>query len=283
MGLKPLTGEQWRSSLRTALAGLIAAPIALHWGGDTGLDVWYCLYGVARSNLADQRLSAQAARDQLLGSCLGGGIAAGLVMLGNRWILVGVAYLLVELVGKRWGLSSGSRTNAAIAALLLLLVPAYGQEGALWVVYRISWYLLGLAIGMATERLLWARSERQRLAELERNLVAILRAVHQAPADPAAAAAARAAAEPVDQERRLVCAFRQVRELARQVAAEDPDGWSRGGGERRLRSLERAMVHGAALLRHPSHLELAGPLARRCTELDRSALAQELSELGAPA
>ena len=278
MAFRPLTAEQWRSSLRTALAGLIAAPIALHWGGDTGLDVWYCLYGVARSNLADQGLSARAARDQLLGSCIGGGIAAVLVMLGNSWILVGVAYLLVELVGKRWGLSSGSRTNAAVAALLLLLVPAYGREGALWVVHRISWYLLGLAIGMATERLLWPRSERQRLAELERNLVAILRAVHQAPGDPAAAGAA----EPMDQERRLVRAFRQVRELAQQVASEDPDGWSQGGGEARLSSLEQAMVHGAALLRHPSHRELAGPLARRCAELDRSALAQELSQLGVP-
>lgn len=281
MGFRPLTAEQWHSSLRTAIAGLVAAPIALNWGGNSGLDVWYCLYGVARSNLADQRLSGRAATEQLLGTLVGGGIGAGLVILGSNGLLVGVAYLLVELIGNRWGLSQGSRTNAIIAAILLLMVPEYGKEGAHWVANRLGWYLLGLAIGMAVERLLWPRGDRQRLAEQERNLIENLQTLRQEQAQEPPAGGRTG--EPMDQERRLVNGFRQVRDLAQLVATADPDGWSRHGGEKRLRGLEQAVFHAAALLRHPSGIETAGPLTRRCAELDLNALVWELDQLAASA
>ncbi len=268
-----LTGEEWRSSLRTAIAGLIAAAIALRWSGDNSVDVWYCLYGVARSNLADQRLSARLARERILGTLFGGAIGAGLVLLGNGWALVGVAYLLVELLGNRLGLSSGSRSNGTVAAVLLLMVPDYGRQGASWVLLRTLWHLIGLAIGMAVEHLLWPRGDKERLAELEHELIVRLQGLNREP-DPAASQRL---------ERQLVSGFRRIRELAEQAAAADPAAWAQRGGDERLRTLEQAVIHGTALVRHPLTAVPEGPLARRCIALDRCALARQLERLGAVA
>lgn len=269
MKLRPLSREQWRSSLRTAFAALITAALTLRWSGATSVDLWYGLYGVARSNLADQRLSVRVARERILGTLFGGVIGTLLLLLGPSWALVGVAYLLVEVLGRHWGFSAGSRVNATVVAVLLFLVPADAQSGPYYVFFRTLWHLLGLSIGMLVEHLFWSRDDRERWREQEAELVALLRSLG-GPEFPAAVESL---------ERKLVEEVRRMRQLAELLASQDPDHWGRSGGQERLTLLETAAVHGAALVRRPASTPEDSPLARRCADLDREALLVSLGQL----
>jgi uncharacterized membrane protein YgaE (UPF0421/DUF939 family) len=259
MGFRPLTTEQWHSSLRTGIAALVAAAITMRWDGSTSLDLWYCLYGVARSNLADQRLSGRLARERIVGTLFGGVIGCVLQLLGPGWIWIGVGYLVVQVLGCHWKLSGGSRSNGAVAVLLLLMVPDHSAAGATYVLDRVLWHLLGLAIGMAVEHLFWPRGDLERLAEVEAQLLKLLGGLDL---QPDAGLAQR-------QERQLVELFRQIRELS-------------GLAEWRLQALEQAVIHAAALLRHPATADRDAPLADRCLALDRQALAHNLAILTGP-
>jgi uncharacterized membrane protein YgaE (UPF0421/DUF939 family) len=272
MGFRPLSTEQWHSSLRTGIAALIAAAITMHWKGSSSLDLWYCLYGVARSNLADQRLSGRLARERIVGTLFGGAIGCALLLLGPGWVWIGIGYLLVQVLGTHCKLSGGSRSNGSIAVLLLMMVPGDSAAGPIYVLHRVLWHLLGLAIGMAVEHLFWPRGDRERLDELEAKLLGLLGGLDLQPDD---ALAQR-------QERQLVEHFRKIRELSRQTADEDPAAWSARQGERRLQDLEQAVIHAAALLRHGPRPGTDGALAQRCLALDQQALARSLAALARP-
>ncbi len=277
MKLQRPSREQWRSSLRTAVAALIAAAITLRWSGHPRLDLWYCLYGVARSNLADQRVSARAARERILGTLFGGAIATALLLLGGGWIWVGIAYLLVELLGSPLRLSAGSRSNATVVAVLMFLVPADAGSGAFYVFFRTLWHLLGLAIGMAVEHLFWPRGDRERLQETEADLLEALQIVeNRMGADPPGEL------DPLGVERRLVGGLRRLRELGQQLREEQPGRWAAQGREERLRQLEQAVIQAMALLRRGPAEAGGGMLARRSAELDRAALAGSLAVLRQP-
>jgi hypothetical protein len=277
MKLQRPSREQWRSSLRAAVAALIAAAITLRWSGDPRLDLWYCLYGVARSNLADQRVSARAARERILGTLFGGAIATALLLLGGGWIWVGIAYLLVELLGNPLRLSAGSRSNATVVAVLMFLVPADAGSGAFYVFFRTLWHLLGLAIGMAVEHLFWPRGDRERLQETEADLLEALQTVEKRMgADPPGEL------DPLGLERRLVGGLRRLRELGQLLREEQPGRWAAQGREERLRQLEQAVIQAMALLRRGPAEAGGGALARRSAALDRAALAGSLAMLRQP-
>ncbi|MCT0200264.1 FUSC family protein [Synechococcus sp. CS-1325] len=269
MGFRPLTTEQWHSSLRIGIASLIAAAITLRWNGSSSLDLWYCLYGVARSNLADQRLSSRLARERIVGTLFGGGVGCALLLLGPGWIWIGVGYLLVQLLGSHWNLSGGSRSNGAVAVLLMMMVPADSAAGPTYVLARVLWHLLGLSIGMAVEHLFWPRGDREQREQLEAKLLGLLADLDL---QPDAVRAQR-------QERQLVELFRQIREMAQLSAHSDPSVGTDLPGEGRLQALEQAVIHGAALLRHPHGPSAEGPLAQRCLSLEREALAGKLAFL----
>ena len=253
-----LTRTQWQGSARIAIATLITAAMVFRWAAGSTVDIWYALYGVARSNLANEELSIRVGRERLWGTAFGGVLAALLLLIGNPWLWVGLAYLLVELLGAHLGLSRGTRTNAMVAAVMVLMVPNNSAEGFNYVLYRTLWHGLGLGIGMAIEHLFWPSNAKQRLIQSEQRLMAFLKDLFLNP-NPSADAA---------KSRQLVQLYRGVRELQ---TTQTP---ARAHG-----SLDHAVAHGAALLRQSN--ASPGPLERHCQQLDREALGKHLAQLEA--
>ncbi|MFZ4803779.1 MAG: hypothetical protein ACOYLI_03850 [Synechococcus lacustris] len=254
-----LTRSQWQGSARIAIATLITGAIVFRWAAGSSVDIWYALYGVARSNLANEELSIRVGRERLLGTAFGGVIAALLLLVGNPWLWVGLAYLLVELLGSQLGLSRGSRTNAMVAAVMVLMVPNNSAEGFNYVLYRTLWHGLGLGIGMAVEHLFWPSNANQRLRQSEQRLIAFLKDLFLNP-NPSGDA---------QQSRQLVQLYRGVRELQTTLVTT-----ARSQGP-----LDHAVVHGAALLRQSN--ASPGPLEQQCQQLDREALGAHLAVLEA--
>ncbi|MFM7675683.1 MAG: FUSC family protein [Synechococcus sp.] len=172
MPLRPLSPQQTRNALLAGFAGFVATALYL-WAGPDAVaqDGFYLVYGAVRSLLPSREASLQAARARLLGSAFGG-VVVFLVMLALRnWLAMGVAYVLIHLIGRRCRFSSATLVNAGVMVVLLLGVPSYGAMGFRYVFDRCLWHALGLGIGMAVERLFWPDSPLQRLIDSERALV----------------------------------------------------------------------------------------------------------------
>ncbi len=61
------------------------------------------------------------------------------VLWRSLMTLVGVGYLLVQLVANRLRLGPGLRINAITMVFLLMLIPTYGQIGFAYTLHRLGW------------------------------------------------------------------------------------------------------------------------------------------------
>lgn len=164
-----------------------------------------------------------------------------LIQALHNWLAIGIGYVLIQLLGRRLGLSSATLMNAVIMTVLILAVPAHERMGGWYVVDRTGWHLLGLLLGMGVERLFWFRSPLERLEDSERGLLGRLKAL--------------LAGTSHDGEEELIdayaahCAVRSI--VLRSPQAHRLDG---EGMRRRQEALEQALRHGVAMVRAPAVL-----------------------------
>ena len=185
--MNSLSPVQWRNALQVGFAGFLAAGLYGCMGPNVNsLDGFYLVYGVARSLLPTPEASWAAARARVVGTVFGGALVSLLMLVLNNWLATGVGYVLIQRIGRGLGLSAAALMNASVMAIMLLAVPAYNREGGWYVLYRTLWHLIGLAIGMAVERLFWFRSATDRLRQSEEQLLQCLRRVCAGEARPSA-------------------------------------------------------------------------------------------------
>jgi uncharacterized membrane protein YgaE (UPF0421/DUF939 family) len=170
--MKPVTSRQLMNSLQVGFAGFLATGLYTLFGNSAGsLNGFYVVYGVARSLLPTPEASLASAKSRVVGTVFGGVVVALLILVLNNWVAIGIGYVVIQLLGRKIGLSPSALLNASIMTVLLLAVPSYNQSGGWFVFFRTTWHLIGLGIGMAVERVFWFRSPQLRLRESEKNLM----------------------------------------------------------------------------------------------------------------
>ncbi len=175
---RPPSPQQIRNALQVGFAGFLAAGIHAAAGPDVNaIDGFYVVYGAARSLLPTPEASREAAWARIVGTVFGGAVVVLLIQALHNWLAIGIGYVLIQLLGRRLGLSPATLMNAVIMTVLILAVPAHERMGAGYVVARTGWHLLGLLLGMAVERLFWFRSPLQRLEDSERGLLGRIEAL----------------------------------------------------------------------------------------------------------
>jgi hypothetical protein len=168
----PPFAQQIRNALQVGFAGFLAAGIHAAAGPDVNaVDGFHVVYGAARSLLPTPEASREAAWARMVGTVFGGAVVVLLTQALHNWLAIGIGYVLIQLLGRRLGLSPATLMDAVIMTVLILAVPAHERMGGWYVVDRTGWHLLGLLLGMAVERLFWFRSPLERLQDSERGLL----------------------------------------------------------------------------------------------------------------
>lgn len=232
MRARPPSPQQIRNALQVGFAGFLSAGIHAAAGPDVNaVDGFDGVYGAARSLLPTPEASRAAAWALIVGAVFGGAMFGGavvvlLIQAQHNWLAIGIGHVLIQLLGRRLGLSPATLMNAVIKTVLIQTVPAHKRMGGWYVVDRTGWHLLGLLLGMGVERLFWFRSPLERLEDSERGLLGRLEAL--------------LAGTSHDGEEELIDAPPIARCAASSCAAPRPTDWTvRGCGGDRRRSSRR--------------------------------------------
>ncbi|MBM5823512.1 MAG: FUSC family protein [Cyanobacteria bacterium K_Offshore_surface_m2_011] len=239
---RPPSPQQIRNALQVGFAGFLAAGIHAAAGPDVNaIDGFYVVYGAARSLLPTPEASREAAWARIVGTVFGGAVVVLLTQALHNWLAIGVGYVLIQLLGRRLGLSPATLMNAVIMTVLILAVPAHERMGGMYVVDRTGWHLLGLLLGMAVERLFWFRSPLQRLEDSERGLLGRI--------DALLAGTSQDGAEELISAYGAHCAVR-----AAVLRSPQAQGLANEGMQQRHEALEQALRHAVAMVRVPAVL-----------------------------